>query len=160
MTDDRAQDESPNVFDTLLMPLRLPGRVVADVELLTQRAGILIESLGELQGSVDRIEKRVNRLEKDRIDALLKATGKLEGSLSHIDTQVQELATMEKTITERLDGVRADLNERMLAVQNEVKAMRPPMDSMAEDVAKIDGLLPDPNDGPLTRLKDTFTSSG
>jgi len=31
---------------------------------------------------------------------------------------------------------------------------------MARDVAKVDGLLPDPNDGPLARLKDTLTSSG
>jgi hypothetical protein len=30
---------------------------------------------------------------------------------------------------------------------------------MATDVAKIDELLPDPKDGPLTRLKDTLTSS-
>jgi chromosome segregation ATPase len=160
MTDDRAQDESLNVFDTLLMPLRLPGRVVADIELLTRRAGTLIEGLGVLQDSIDRIESRVDRLEKQRMDAFLKAVGKLQGSMSHIEERVDELTTMEETITDRLDGVRHDLNERMLSVQQEVKAMRSPMDQMAGDVAKIDDLLPNPNDGPLTRLKDTLTSSG
>ncbi|MDX6690778.1 MAG: hypothetical protein QOG15_2235 [Solirubrobacteraceae bacterium] len=160
MTDDRAQDESLNVFDTLLMPLRLPGRVVADIELLTRRAGTLIEGLGVLQDSIDRIESRVDRLEKQRMDAFLKAVGKLQGSMSHIEERVDVLTTMEETITDRLDGVRHDLNERMLSVQQEVKAMRSPMDQMAGDVAKIDDLLPNPNDGPLTRLKDTLTSSG
>lgn len=159
MTDPRA-DSPLNVVDTLLMPLRLPGRVVADIELLTRRAGTLIEGLGVLQDSIDRIESRVDRLEKQRMDAFLKAVGKLQGSMSHIEERVDELTTMEETITDRLDGVRHDLNERMLSVQQEVKAMRSPMDQMAGDVAKIDDLLPNPNDGPLTRLKDTLTSSG
>jgi archaellum component FlaC len=131
MTDDRADTAPPNVFDTLLMPLRLPARVASDIETLTRHAGTLVSGLRELQETVDRIEVRVADLE-----------------------------SMEETITERLDGLRTDLNVRMRAVENEVKSMRPPMDSMAEDVGKIDGLLPDPSDGPLTRLKDTFTSSG
>ncbi len=131
MPDDPAGDAPLNVFDALLTPLRLPGRVASDIETLARHAGTLVNGLSELQVSVERIEGRI-----------------------------VELESLEETLTVRLDGLRADLNERMLAVENEVRGMRPPMDSMARDVEKIDELLPDPSDGPLTRLKDTLTSSG
>jgi len=35
VTDDRDADEPAGLFDALLMPLRLPGRVVSDIGLLT-----------------------------------------------------------------------------------------------------------------------------
>ena len=166
-----------NVFETLLMPLRLPGRVVGNIQTLTnavvtlqsdakehlssvdERAGTLIDGLDDLREAIGRIEGRVNSLEEERMGALLEALGTLQASIERIEERVTELESLEETITERVDGLREDLNTRMLGVQAEVRRMRPPMDEMARDVAKIDDLLPDPSDGPLTRLKDTLTPS-
>lgn len=179
MSSDREADDdqpAPGVFDTLLMPLRLPGRVVSDIETLAQavvalqenaaqrlgsvddRAGQLVEGLGELHGSVDEIKGTVDTLEQKRMPAFLKALEKLQGSIDRIERQVGELESLEQVLTDRMDGLREDLNTRMLAVEQEVRSMHPPMEQMARDVAKIDGLLPNPSDGPLTRLKDTLTS--
>jgi septation ring formation regulator EzrA len=176
MSDERA-DSPLNVVDTLLMPLRLPGRVVSDIETLTKavvalqsdakehlssvddRAGELIDGLHELHEAVQRIEARVNTIEEERLEAFLEATERLQASIDRIDHRVVLLDTLEATITEQIEGLRHDLNERMTAVKAEVEGMRPPLDEMATDVAKIDELLPDPKDGPLTRLKDTLSSS-
>ena len=176
MADERS-DNPLNVVDTLLMPLRLPGRVVSDIETLTKavvalqsdakehlssvddRAGQLIDGLQDLHEAVGRIEVKVNTIEEERLQAFLEATDKLQESIDRIDHRVALLDTLEATITEQIDGLRHDLNERMTAVKAEVEGMRPPMEEMADDVAKIDKLLPDPKDGPLTRLKDTLTSN-
>lgn len=175
MTDQR-DDSSLNVMDTLLLPLRLPGRVVADIQTLTNavvslqsdaqqhlssvddRAGQLIDGLDDLRAAIARIEARVNTLEEDRMDAFLQATTLLQATIDRIDDRVALLESLEATLTERIDGLREDLNDRMIAVKAEVEAIHPPMEEMARDVAKIDQLLPDPKDGPLTRLKDTLTS--
>jgi chromosome segregation ATPase len=175
MTDERG-DESLNVFDTLMMPLRLPGRVVSDIETVTRavvalqsdakkhlssvddRAGQLIDGLEDLRGAIARIEGKVNTLEEERMEAFLEATDKLQASIDRIEGRVAKLESLEVSVTDRIDGLRGDLNDRMTAVKGEVHAMRPPMEQMADDVAKIDGLLPDPKDGPLTRLKDTLSS--
>jgi chromosome segregation ATPase len=177
MSDERS-DNPLNVVDTLLMPLRLPGRVVSDIETLTKavvalqsdakdhlssvddRAGQLIDGLHGLQEAVGRIELKVNTIEEERLEAFIEATDRLQASIDRIDHRVALLDTLEATITEQIDGLRHDLNERMTAVKAEVEGMRPPLDEMAGDVAKIDELLPDPKDGALTRLKDTFSSSG
>lgn len=174
--DDRS-DRSQSVFDAMLMPLRLPGRFVGDLDRLTRavvalqsdakqhlssvddRAGMLVDGLHELQGAITRIERRVNKLEEERMDAFLGATEQLQASIDRIDGRVAALDSLEQNLSERVDGLRADLNARMLAVKAEVEAMHPPMQEMADDVAKIDELLPDPKEGPLTRLKDTLTSS-
>jgi hypothetical protein len=58
-----------------------------------------------------------------------------------------------------MDGLREDLNTRLLAVEAEVRGMRSPMAQVTRDVETISRLLPDPSDGPLARLKDTLTSS-
>jgi archaellum component FlaC len=176
MPDEPTDDAHLNVFDTLLMPLRLPGRVVADIETLAgavvslqseskqylssvdDRAGELVEGLGKLQGSIDRIEGRVNKLEEKHMPAFLKAITKLQESIDRIDDRVAELESLEETLTTHMEGLRSDLNQRMLAVEEEVRGMRPPMEQMSRDVAKIDELLPNPSDGPLTRLKDTLSS--
>ncbi len=176
MPDERS-DSPLNVVDTLLMPLRLPGRVVSDIETLTkavvalqsdakehlssvdERAGQLIDGLHELHEAVARIELKVNTIEEERLEAFLEATDRLQASIDRIDQRVVKIDTLETTITEQVEGLRHDLNERMTAVKAEVEAMRPPLDEMANDVAKIDELLPDPKDGPLTRLKDTLTSA-
>jgi len=175
MASDPDEQETPGVFDTLLMPLRLPGRVVSDIETLTQavvalqqnseqrlgsiddRAGQLVEGLKGLHGSVEEIDGKVNKLEQERMPAFLEATGKLQESIDRIDGRIETLETLENTIEEMMAGLREDLNTRMLAVEHEVRSMQSPMQKMATDVENIGGLLPDPSDGPLTRLKDTLT---
>jgi len=133
---DGTEEAPPSIFDTLLTPLRLPGRVVSDVETLASRAGELVDGVRALLGAVDRIE----------------------GAVDRIESRVVALESLEGTITTRLDGLRSDLNERMGTVEHEVRSMRPPMDQIACDVQKLEGLLPNANDGPLTRLKDTLSS--
>jgi chromosome segregation ATPase len=176
MSDERS-DNPLNVMDTLLMPLRLPGRVVSDIETLTravvalqsdakkhlssvdERAGQLIEGLRTLYAAVGRIETKVNTIEEERLEAFLEATDTLQASVDRIEQRVVRLGGLEATITDQIGALRHDLNERMSAVKAEVQAIRPPLAEMAGDVAKIDELLPDPKDGPLTRLKDTLSSS-
>lgn len=176
MADARDDEAQPNVFDTLLMPLRLPGRVVSDLETVASAvvalqsdakehlssvdasARELVKGVKKLQGTVDRIEGRVDKLEQEHMPTLLDAVGKLQTSIDRMEGRVETLESMEETITAHLQGVRSDLNERMIAVEEEVRGMRPPMEQMASDVSKIDGLLPDPSDGPLARLKDTLSS--
>jgi chromosome segregation ATPase len=170
-------DGQLTVFDTLLLPLRLPGRVVGNIQTLTtavvalqsdatrhlssvdESAGMLVAGLRDLAAAVGRIETRVDTLEQDRMDALLGGVAALQAAIDRIEVRVADLESLEATITERVDSLHEDLNARMLEVRAEVSRMRPPMDEMARDVAKIDELLPDPSDGPLTRLKDTLTSS-
>ena len=176
MSDERGDDPF-NVVDTLLKPLRLPGRVVSDIETLTKavvalqsdakehlssiddRAARLLDGLHGLHGAVARIEAKVNTIEEERLEAFLEATDRLQASIDRIDQRVVKLGTIESTMTDQIEGLRYDLNERMTAVKAEVEGMRPPLDQMATDVAKIDELLPDAKDGPLTRLKDTLSSS-
>ncbi|MGH2839650.1 MAG: hypothetical protein ACRDKY_02350 [Solirubrobacteraceae bacterium] len=148
MAADRDDDASLNVFDTLLMPLRLPGRVVSDIETL---AGAVVALQSDAKKHLSSVD--------DSAGTLVEGLQELQGSIDRIEGRVVELQSLEETLTSRLDGLRTDLNQRMLAVENEVKAMRPSMEQMASDVSKIDDLLPDPSDGPLSRLKDTLTSS-
>lgn len=174
MTDESGN--SSNVIDALLLPLRLPGRVVADIQTLTNavvslqsdaqqhlssvddRAGQLLDGLDDLRAAIARIEARVNKLEEERMDAFLRATKLLQATIDRIDDRVALLESLETTLTEHIEALREDLNDRMIAVKAEVEAIHPAMQEMAADVAKIDQLLPDPKDGPLTRLKDTLTS--
>jgi chaperonin cofactor prefoldin len=124
-----------------------------------EQAGQLVAGLSTLQGSIDHIEGRVEKLEAERMDAFLDAVSGLRASIDRIELNVEKLESLEEAITLRIDGLRGDLNARMIAVEHTVAAMNSPMQEMADDVAKIDELLPDPKDGPLTRLKDTLTSS-
>ena len=176
MASDPDEQETPGVFDALLMPLRLPGRVISDIETMTQsvvalqrtaedhlagldeNAGLLVEGLKDLHGSVDAIDAKVNKLEQERMPAFLEATAKLQESIDRIEGRVKTLQTLENTIEEMMAGLREDLNARMLAVEHEVRSMQAPMQKMATEVENIGGLLPDPSDGPLTRLKDTLSS--
>ncbi len=176
MDDDR-DEGTLNLFDTLMMPLRLPGRVVSDVDRLTRAvialqsdakqhlssvddsAAQLVGGLRELHRAVTRIERKVNILEEDRMQALLDATATLQASIDRIDHRVAVLESLEGSMTGLIEGLREDLNARMIAVQGEVHGIKQPMHTMADDVSKIDALLPDPNAGPLTRLKETLSSS-
>lgn len=129
MTDDRTEDAPVNALDTLLAPLRMPGRVVSNIETLA--------------GAVVALQSDANK------------------QLSSVDAGMKELIKalqgLQETINARLDGLREDVNERMAAVESEVSAMRPSLDQMANDVQKIDGLLPNASDGPLKQLKDTLS---
>jgi len=126
---DRDTEQSPGVFDTLLMPLRLPGRVVADVGTLAQGVSELVVCVRAMHQSLERVDERVAKLE-----------------------------SLESAVGDMMKGLREDLNTRMVAVEEEVRGMLPPIEKMARDVSKIDGLLPNASDGPLTRLKDTLSS--
>ncbi len=177
MSDDREADPPSTVLDTLLTPLRLPGRVASNIEELVaavvalqsdatkhlesvdERAGKIVDGLDELGATIDRVEGMVQRLEQERMQAFLDAVGKLQDSIDRIEGRVIELESLEEEVTTRMDKLGADLNERMAEVREEVGAMRPPIEAMADDVKKIDELLPDSDSGPLTRIKDTLTSS-
>lgn len=174
--DDDDEQSAPGVFDALLMPLRLPGRVVSDIETLTQAvvalqqdaqlrlgsiddsAGKLVGSLKNLHGSVGEIKDTVDTLERERMPAFLEAIGTLQASIDRIENRVQTLESLEHTIEDKMEQLREDLNARMHEIEHEVRGIHPPMEQMARDVAKIDTLLPNPSDGPLTRLKDTLSS--
>ena len=145
MTDDDGHEAGLNVFDTLLMPLRLPGRVVADIGVLAEavvalqsdakqhlssvdeRAGVLVDGLHTLQASIERIDAKVEKLEEERMDAFLDAVGMLQASISRIEANVEKLESLEESLTLRIDGLRTDLNTRMIAVERTVGAMTPPM---------------------------------
>jgi archaellum component FlaC len=148
MTDDSKTDQPSGILDALLMPLRLPGRLVGDVESLSQALLSLQRSAEDHLASVDR-----------RAGQLIKGLAGLQSSMNRVEGKIETLMSLEATIEERMDGVREDLNARMLAVEGEVRGIRPPIEQMARDVQKIVALLPDPSDGPLARLRDTLTSS-
>jgi len=147
--------------------------------------GTLQDTLGNLQTPLERIDKKVTQLAKleqvitERMDAL-------QAPLERVDRQVAEMATLEESITARMEALQAplervdrhiakmttieesitkrmdavdDLNKRMLSVEQHVGALRAPIEKMSADLAQVVKLLPDPTDGALARLKDTFTSS-
>jgi len=90
---------------------------------------------------------------------LVDSLGALHSTLTQVTDMVAEMAGLEETVEQRMEGLRADLNTRMLALEECVQAIEPTIGRMGEDVSKIKQLLPEPSDGPLTRLKDTLTSS-
>jgi hypothetical protein len=148
MVHDPLADESPGVLDTLLTPLRLPGRVVAEIETI----GTAVQSLGD-------ISERYLRSVDDRAGALVKGLGSLRAAITRIEGKVDRLMSLEQTIEDKMELLRGDLNARMLAVEQRVEDIQGPLDAIARDVTKIDELLPDPSAGPLSRLKDTLTPS-
>jgi len=97
-------DNPPNVIEALLMPLRLPGRVVSDIETLTKavvalqsdakkhlssiddRVGQLIGGLQTLHEVVAGIERTVNTIEEERLEAFLEATDTLQASVGRIES--------------------------------------------------------------------------
>jgi hypothetical protein len=136
------------LLDTLLTPLRLPGRLVGDLDSVT-RALLSLQRTAEVHlASVD-----------ENSGELVAGLAGLQASVVRLEGQVDALTGLEATIKERMDGLRKDLNTRLLAVEAEVHAMRPALEQMSRDVQTIERLLPDPGDGPLARLRDTLTSS-
>ncbi len=150
-------------------------------------ARLLVSSVGALQAPVEQIDRKITKLHKelvqvvtqrmnalqaplDRVDRKVTELATLEQTitermlalqepLDRVDRKVTELASLEQTITERMDAIDSDLNARMLSVEQEVRALHAPINQMAADVATVVTLLPEPGDGALARLKDTFTSS-
>jgi hypothetical protein len=160
MTDDRSRaalpdDELPmatdspaGLLDTLLWPLRLPGRVISDVE-RASRALLSIQSAAEVHlASVDH-----------QAGELVGGLSDLLATMSRVEAKIDGLTSLEATIKERMDGLREDLNTRMLAVEAEVRGIRSPIAQVTRDVQTISRLLPDPGGGPLSRLKDSLTPS-
>jgi len=146
MSDERGVDRPPNVLDALLAQLRLPQRIVAEIETIAAAVLSLSDTADERLKSID-----------DRAGALVEGLDGLGASLTQLESKVDELAGLEETIEKRMEALRADLNTRMLSVEGELKEVKVPVTRMAQDVAEIKQLLPDPTDGPIARLKDQLT---
>ncbi len=58
-----------------------------------------------------------------------------------------------------MDTIHSDLSARLLSLEEEVRAMRSPVEQMARDLSDVKQPLPAPGDGPMARLKDTFSPS-
>jgi len=177
MTEDRSDSQEPHsLLGALLSPLRAPQRVFGDIETIAvallalqrdardrlgsidDRAAELIKGVAGLHEPVNRLDRNVESMQslEGTITARMEA---LQAPLDRLDVKVGKLHTLEATITERMNAIDDDLNSRMLAVEQEVHAMRAPLEQISRDTQSVVKLLPDPSDGPLTRLKDTFTSS-
>jgi predicted nucleic acid-binding Zn-ribbon protein len=148
MSDGAEHNRSSDLLATLLSPLRLPGRVVGEIENASRALLSLQESAEVHLASLDH-----------RAGALIEGLAGLREAVDRIEGKVDGLMGLETTIEERMEGVRHDLNERLLAVEGEVRGIRVPIEQMTRDVQTIGRLLPDPSDGPIARLRDTFTSS-
>lgn len=140
-------EEPSSVLGTLLSPLRLPARVISDVETVA-RAVLSLRTAERHLASID-----------ERVGTLVESFTEVNATVGEIERQTEQLTGLQTAIETRLDAVREDLNKRMLAVQAEVHEMRPALAQMTQDVEKIIRLLPDPSDGPIARLKDTLSSS-
>jgi len=173
MTDENAENQEQGLLGTLLSPLRAPQRMVTDIETIAsalvsvrdrlasvdKSAGLLVSSVGALQAPVEQIDRKITKLHKELVQVITQRMTALQAPLDRVDRKVTELATLEQTITERMDAIDSDLNARMLSVEQEVRALHAPINQMAADVATVVTLLPEPGDGALARLKDTLTSS-
>ena len=142
----RSADRPPGVLDSLLAQLRLPQRIVAEIGTIAAAVVSLSDTADERLKSID-----------DRAGALVEGLGAMDTSLTQLESKVDELTGLEATIDKRMEALRDDLNTRMLSVERQLKKTKDPINQMAQDVAQIKQLLPDPADGPLARLKDQLT---
>jgi len=133
------------------------NRLDRNVESMQSLEGTITARMEALQAPLDRLEGKVDLQSLEAV--ITEKMDNLQAPLDRLDVKVGKLHTLEATITERMNAIDDDLNSRMLAVEQEVHAMRAPLEQISRDVQSVVKLLPDPNDGPLTRLKDTFTSS-
>ncbi|MDQ6805607.1 MAG: hypothetical protein M3065_11715 [Actinomycetota bacterium] len=149
MTDDRSENiESQSLMRALLAPLRAPQRVVGNIETIASALLGLQRDVQERLAAVD-----------ERLSSVDKRVGTLLAPLNRLDRRVAELHTIERAMTEQTDAIRKEMNTHMLAVEEEVRGMRSPIEKMSRDLAAVVELLPEPSDSPLARLKDTLTSS-
>jgi len=149
MSDDQPQSQGPpGLIGGLLSGLRAPERVVGDIATIASTLRSLRDDVHRRLASID-----------ENAGALLQAVGALRTPLDRIDRKVAALESIEETITARMDTIHSDLNARLLSLEEEVRAMRPPVEQMARDLSGVKQLLPEPGDGPMARLKDTFSPS-
>jgi peptidoglycan hydrolase CwlO-like protein len=142
MTDGTTEStKAHRLIQALLAPLRTPQRVVSNIDTI---ASALLALKHETQERLTSVDEHV---------------GALLAPLSRLDRKVTELQKLERAVTEQTELIRDDINTRLLAVEAEVRAMRSPIEGMSHDLATVVKLLPNPSDGPLARLRDTFTSS-
>lgn len=146
--DDPGASGSSGMLDALLSPLRLPRRVVAEIEMIG----------GAVRSLADTAERRLSSID-DSAGTLVEEIAAMRAALTRIESKVDELTGLEQTIEERMEGLRKDLNTRMRAVERQVGEFQAPINHLALDVSRIQLLLPEPGDGPLARLKDTLTKS-
>src|ERR1700722_3336089 len=131
-------NSADSLLRALLAPLRTPQRVVSNIETIASALIALQRDAHERLASLD-----------ERVGALLVP-------LKGLDREVTELQTIERSLIEQTDSIRTEINTRLVAVEEEVTAMRSPIEQMSRDLATVVRLLPDPNDGPFARLRDTF----
>ncbi len=147
--DPAEHEETHGLLGALLAPLRASQRVVANIETI---AAALLSLQGDARERLASVDERAG--------ALVQAVAALRAPLERVDRKVTELSRLEQAITVRMDAIQDDLNMRVQAVVGEeVHAMRAPIEEMSRKLAEVVELLPDPNDGPLARLKDTLTAS-
>ena len=146
MSGERGVDGPPGVLDSLLAQLRLPQRIIAEMGTIAAAVVSLSDTADERLKSID-----------DRAGALVEGLGAMGASLTQLESKVDELTGLEAMIDKRMQALRDDLNTRMLSVEGQLKETKEPINQMAQDVAQIKRLLPDPADGPLARLKDQLT---
>ncbi|MCA1680117.1 MAG: hypothetical protein LC777_14780 [Actinobacteria bacterium] len=77
------------------------------------------------------------------MQVIIQRMNALQAPLDRVDLKVTELATLEQTITERMDAIDNDLNARMRSVEQEIRALHPPINQVAADVANVMQLLPE-----------------
>jgi hypothetical protein len=142
MTDDPTPSaEAHGLLRALLAPVRAPQRILASIESIASTLLVLSGDAHDRLASVD-----------EQVGALLALLGR-------IDRNVVELQQLEEAVTAQTDALREDLTTRLLAVEQEVHAMRAPIEGMSRDLATVVKLLPNPSGGPLARLRDTLTAS-
>ena len=146
MTGARSADGPPGVLDSLLAQLRLPQRIISEIGTIAAAVVSLSDTADERLKSID-----------DRAGALVEGLGARDTSLTQLESKVDELTGLEAMIDKRMEALRDDLNTRMLSIEGQLKKTKEPINQMAQDVAQIKQLLPDPADGPLARLKDQLT---
>ncbi|MGI8623329.1 MAG: hypothetical protein ACR2NB_07540 [Solirubrobacteraceae bacterium] len=130
MTGDPATRAAKGALEVLLLPGRIPLRALS--------------SLADLAGMVD-----------GHLAQLLRAVRALQPPLERID---EKMVVLEESLGGRLDALGVDLGARVSGVEERVVALLPLLERMAGDLEETSDLLPDPSDGPLARLRHTFTS--
>lgn len=146
--DDPSASGSTGMLGVLLNPLRVPQRVVAEIENVS----------GAVRSLADTAEHRLASID-GRAGTLVEEIAAMRAALTRIEAKVDDLTGLEQTVEEQMEGLREDLNTRMHAVERLVGELRAPINDIGLDVSKIQLLLPEPGDGPLARLKDTLTKS-
>jgi len=143
MTDGPPENtDAHGLIRALLTPLRKSQRVLGNIETIAS--------------SLLALERET----RERLTSVDQRLGLLLAPLERLDWKVTELQRLEQAVTDQTNAIREDMNARMRAVEAEVREMHSPIERMFRDLATVVELLPDPSDGPLARLRHTFTPNG